>query len=312
MKILRYTPECAGEWNGFVARARNATFLHHRNYLDYHSDRFADCSLMAYSDKGSLIALLPANRDGQVLYSHAGLTYAGWLTPERHFTPVTMLQIWQKAEEWMRSNGIARLIYKAVPWIYSEYPADDDLYAIFRAKGSICTCQVSAAIPLSRPLLFNQDARQRVKNASRYGISVRESDELGIFWNILESRLMERYSVHPVHTVDEMVLLKSRFPQSIRLFMADVNGISAGGVLVYFTRRVAHAQYIATTEMGRQAKVLPVVIDYIIKNECRGLDYFDFGTSCENGGLFLNEGLAEQKCGLGGRSVCYTAYCINL
>lgn len=49
-----------------------------RRYMDYHSDRFADNSLMFYNEKtGKLYALLPANRCGDVLYSHQGLSYGG-------------------------------------------------------------------------------------------------------------------------------------------------------------------------------------------------------------------------------------------
>ena len=43
-------------WDEFIATsARNATFLHCRGYMDYHSDRFNDMSLMAY--KGMVYGL---------------------------------------------------------------------------------------------------------------------------------------------------------------------------------------------------------------------------------------------------------------
>ena len=44
--------------------------------MEYHADRFTDYSLLVY-DGNKLLALLPANRSGDVLYSHAGLTYGG-------------------------------------------------------------------------------------------------------------------------------------------------------------------------------------------------------------------------------------------
>ena len=66
-------------WDEFVARSRNATFLHYRDYMDYHSDRFHDHSLIFLSDKGKIVALLPANAAGEALYSHQGLTYGGML-----------------------------------------------------------------------------------------------------------------------------------------------------------------------------------------------------------------------------------------
>lgn len=60
--IIRYAPALADEWNGFVARSKNGTFLFDRRYMDYHSDRFEDYSLMFYRE-GRLYALMPANRD---------------------------------------------------------------------------------------------------------------------------------------------------------------------------------------------------------------------------------------------------------
>ena len=78
--VRRYTPADKPLWDGFVALSKNATFLHYRDYMDYHSDRFNDFSLMAF-DGGRLLALLPANLSGDTLYSHQGLTFGGWLMP---------------------------------------------------------------------------------------------------------------------------------------------------------------------------------------------------------------------------------------
>ena len=67
------------EWNQFVKNSKQGTFLLDRSYMDYHSDRFTDHSLLVYR-QGKLYALLPANERDHTLYSHQGLTYAGLLT----------------------------------------------------------------------------------------------------------------------------------------------------------------------------------------------------------------------------------------
>ncbi len=66
-------------WNDFVMRSKQGTFLFDRRYMDYHRDRFSDYSLLFYK-KGKLYALLPANIDGDTLWSHQGLTYGGLIT----------------------------------------------------------------------------------------------------------------------------------------------------------------------------------------------------------------------------------------
>ena len=49
-EIRRYTADRADEWNLFVAASKNGTFLFDRRFMDYHSDRFRDHSLMVYRD----------------------------------------------------------------------------------------------------------------------------------------------------------------------------------------------------------------------------------------------------------------------
>ena len=109
--IRRYTSIDKPLWDGFVALSKNATFLHYRDYMDYHSDRFHDFSLMAF-DGGRLLALLPANLSGDTLYSHQGLTFGGWLMPLKHFNANTMTELldWE----------ISRMIGYYVNYLYLQ------------------------------------------------------------------------------------------------------------------------------------------------------------------------------------------------
>lgn len=75
-EIIRYSSDRKAEWDDFINRSKNGTFLFRRDYMDYHSDRFSDHSLMFYF-KGRLYAVLPATVVGGTLYSHQGLTYGG-------------------------------------------------------------------------------------------------------------------------------------------------------------------------------------------------------------------------------------------
>ena len=61
ISISRYTQYKQTEWDDFVKVSKNGTFLFLRAYMDYHSDRFLDHSLMFYNEKNKLIAVLPAN-----------------------------------------------------------------------------------------------------------------------------------------------------------------------------------------------------------------------------------------------------------
>ena len=91
------------EWNQFVAASKNGTFLFDRRYMDYHSDRFEDYSLMFYRE-GRLYALLPANRKGDTLQSHAGLTYGG-LVMDAKTTAAATVQLFSELNDYLGKQG---------------------------------------------------------------------------------------------------------------------------------------------------------------------------------------------------------------
>ena len=80
--VKRYQESDYAHWNAFISEAKNATFLFHRDFMDYHKDRFEDYSLMVYKNE-KLVAVLPANRVENVVYSHQGLTYGGLVYGEK-------------------------------------------------------------------------------------------------------------------------------------------------------------------------------------------------------------------------------------
>lgn len=309
--IQRYTPDRQPIWDAFVQAAKNSSFQHVRAYMDYHSRRFADYSLMAY-DGDEPVAMLPANRDGNVVYSHKGLTYGGWVMPLKHFNVVVMLQVMDAALNFMRADGVTTLYYKPIPHIYHSYPAEEDLYALFRCGAQLAVTNVSTTIDLSCPLPFNTGAKSSVSVARREGVTIAESDDYASYWAVLARLLEQRYHTSPVHTLDEILQLKASFPHNIRLFTATAEGELLGGVVMYFVGQVAHSQYTAATLRGWEKRVIPAIYRHIITNECGAMRYLDFGISNEDSGRYLNEGLVLQKCGMGGRAIVYQTYKVDL
>ncbi|MBR6489826.1 MAG: GNAT family N-acetyltransferase [Muribaculaceae bacterium] len=311
--VSKYNPSHKAAWDDMVRRSRNATFMHLRDYMDYHSDRFTDFSLMAI-DGDSIIAVLPACINGDTLCSHAGLTYGGWLTPLRHFDVTTMLKVWESATGLMIDEGISTFIYKPVPHIYHRYPCEEDLYALFRDGGRLIESNISTTIDLDEPLPFDRGNKRNVNLAIKSGVKVGESGQWQEYWQVLNAVLNKKYGKYAVHSLEEIMLLQSRFPENIKLYTAALDGELLAGVVMYYCgNEVAHSQYIASTERGRQLKALTLLFDYLINEaSLAGYRYFDFGTSNENGGLYLNEGLVQQKCRLGGRGIVYNIFRVEL
>lgn len=312
IEIVKYDASMASQWDEFVGRSRNGTFLLKRGYMDYHSDRFTDCSLVAMHD-GKMCALLPANIDGDTLWSHRGLTYGGWIIPFKHFDTTVMVEVMDAAVKWMRSNSIKRLVYKSVPHIYHRYPCEEDLYALFRHHASMTETNISTTIDLTCPLPLDRGNKSGANAARKAGILVGASDDWAGYWQLLSSLLNNRYDTRPVHSLDEIQLLHSRFPENIHLYTATLDGELLAGVVMYLSMPVAHCQYIGASPRGKDSKALTLLFDYLIQESTHsGYRYFDFGISNEDHGRYLNEGLVRQKCRLGGRGIVYNTFEINL
>lgn len=307
MEIRRYRREDKELWNSFVSKARNATFLFDRNYMDYHADRFDDNSFMFYH-KGKLKAVLPANVAGDTLYSHQGLTYGGLLL-DKKATVEDVLECFNSLNSWLRENGISKVVYKALPWIYQQYPSEEDLYALtWKCKAQLISRDISSSIVIDNKLKFAESRKSGIRKALSLNIEVGESNDVDGFWHVLEDNLGNRYNAKPVHTASEMKLLMSRFPNNIRLYVAKMNGEIVGGTLIYVTPQVVHTQYISASVEGKKHGALDLLFDYIINKVYANCRYFDFGKSTEQGGAYLNEPLIFQKEGFGGRGVCYDWY----
>lgn len=307
MEIRRYRREDKELWNSFVSKARNATFLFDRNYMDYHADRFEDNSFMFYH-KGKLKAVLPANVAGDTLYSHQGLTYGGLLL-DKKATVEDVLECFDSLNSWLRENGISKVVYKALPWIYQQYPSQEDLYALtWKCKAQLISRDIASTIVIDNKLKFAESRKSGIRKALSLNIEVGESNDVDGFWHVLEDNLGNRYNAKPVHTANEMKLLMSRFPNSIKLYVAKMNGEIVGGTLIYVTPQVVHTQYISASVEGKKHGALDLLFDYIINKVYANCRYFDFGKSTEQGGAYLNEPLIFQKEGFGGRGVCYDWY----
>lgn len=307
MEIRRYRREDKELWNSFVSKARNATFLFDRNYMDYHADRFDDNSFMFYH-KGKLKAVLPANVAGDTLYSHQGLTYGGLLL-DKKATVEDVLECFDILNSWLRENGISKVVYKALPWIYQQYPSEEDLYALtWKCKAQLISRNIASTIVIDNKLKFAESRKSGIRKALSLNIEVGESNDVDGFWHVLEDNLGNRYNAKPVHTANEMKLLMSRFPNNIRLYVAKMNGEIVGGTLIYVTPQVVHTQYISASVEGKKHGALDLLFDYIINKVYANCRYFDFGKSTEQGGAYLNEPLIFQKEGFGGRGVCYDWY----
>lgn len=298
-------------WNQFVAESRNATFLFRREYMEYHSDRFTDGSLMAYLN-GKLSAILPASLRDDTLSSHGGLTYGGWVLPRNRIDGTEVMELFSAWISHSREMGLKRLVYKPLPYIYTLYPSQEDIFALTRHGFKIADVRLSSAVNMAQRRPFNVTKRRQLRDTLNERLTVSESTDFRAYWRVLEECLRERHGAVPVHTCAEIERLATLLPGCIRLFtVSDADGIQAGAV-IFDTGLCAHCQYIASTATGRDRNMLTLLFHQLIGQEFPQAAYFDFGTSNDPVTGHINTGLLRQKFSLGASGVAYPTYSLEL
>ncbi len=310
ISIKKYEGNNKNEWNECLLQCKNATFLLNRNYMDYHSDRFTDFSLMIYR-KEKLVALFPANVTDNIVYSHQGLTYGGLLYSNK-LSLTDILAIFEAIIQFYREYNITKIVYKAIPYIYSSYPAQEDLYALFRNKAELIGCNLSSTIPLKNRIKFIESRKSGMRKARNNQITCEFSEDYHSFWNILDSNLEAKHNVKPVHDIEEIKYLHSLFAENIKLYVAKKDSNVLAGALLYINPNIVHTQYISANLEGKELGALDLLFDYLINEQFKEFEYFDFGQSTEQMGNYLNENLLFQKEGFGGRGVVYNIYQLSL
>lgn len=298
------------DWDNFIADSKTPMFLFKREFMEYHSDRFIDASLMVYDD-GVLVAVLPATRKEDILISHGGLTYGGLILSQK-VRAETVLESLEAIIVFAKDNGFRKIVYKAIPYIFSTQGSQEDLYSLFRAGAQLVRRDLSSIICLDRRLKLSKGRKWLIARAKKNSLLVTSSEEWVEFITLLNS-VLERHDAVPVHSAEELKLLASLFPENIVLkVVRSEEGLLAATLLFKFDN-VIHTQYLATSAIGKEVGALDYLIEKCIEESAdNGYKYFSFGISTESGGRYINSGLLAQKESFGARAMTIDFYEISL
>ncbi len=306
IEIKKYTEQDKEVWDKFNQSSKNSLFMFDRNYMDYHSNRFVDNSLLFYSN-GELISLLPACKREKKLYSHGGLTFGGFITNEK-MKQHTMNECFSALLMYLKEMGLESIVYKTIPHIYHRQPAEEDRYSLYANGARLITVDASTYVNLSSPLKMPKGRKAQISRAKREGVSVEiltEQKDYDAFIELENAVLESKHGTRAVHTSDELKMLHDRFPDNIHLYGALKNGSLIAGTIIFEYERVIHTQYMATNEEARMIGALDLVVTTVIDKYKDNKKWLDFGISTEHGRVYLNEGLISQKEGFGGRTGVY-------
>lgn len=305
--VRRYQESDYLHWNTFVSKAKNATFLFHRDFMDYHKDRFEDYSLMVFEDE-KLVSVLPANRVGGCVYSHQGLTYGGLVYQEKLKLALVIL-VFKVVLFYLNENKIAKIQIKTLPSIYHNKPAEELNYALFLADAQLIRRDTLAVIDLSKPFQFSKIRKRGIQKGADNKLIIKEESDSETFWNeILIPNLELKHNAEPVHSLNEIRLLKKHFNKNIRQFNVYYNDKIVAGTTIFESENVVHCQYISKYEKEENLGSLDFLYDHLINNVFADKRYFDFGISNENQGKTLNDGLSYWKESFGASTIAHDFY----
>jgi len=290
-KIIKYQPEYQSVWDDFITRSANGTFLHKRDYMDYHAHRFKDFSLMVFDEK-NLKAVLPAHQRANDIYAHKGLTYSDFI-----FLPGTRTaqrrDMLQQALAYLNQAGFQKLLLQNIPFVFHTHPNDINTYLYFQLRAKIYQIKPFFIIP-GDDFRLNKDRKNNLKKLHEKDYEILDSiDYLLEFWHIVQKNLQEKHQSKPVHSFEEISLLASRFPVNIRLFTLHQKGVVTSGALLYVFPHTLHFQYIHSDPQVKNPGV-DNLIAYVVEKYKNEYKYISLGTS-EKGNNLLSKGLAYWK-----------------
>jgi len=305
--VKQYQKNDFENWNAFIGQAKNATFLFHRDFMEYHNDRFEDYSLIVL-DGEKWVAVLPANVVGNSVFSHQGLTYGGLVYTEK-LKLASVIEIFRSVLLFLNENKIVKLHLKLIPSIYNQKPAEELNYALFLTEAQLIRRDTLAVIDFSQQNSLSKLRKRSIQKGISNDFSIKEVNDFEKFWDeILIPNLEQKHQVKPVHSLEEITKLKVLFPKNIRQFNVYEGGTIIAGTTIFETSTVAHCQYISGREDKNELGGLDVLFQHLISDIFKHKRFFDFGISNENQGRKLNNGLSYWKESFGASTIVQDFY----
>ncbi len=305
-EIVKYTPAKASEWDQFIKDSWNGVFLFYRGFIDYHADRFKDHSLMAFGN-GKLKAVFPANENENILWSHQGLTYGGWVLSKR-FSVIELQALFNELEDYACRNSFIRIEYKHKPFVFERHGNDSDSWILWNNGYELWRRDLSFYFDFKNHSGFARDKRYRFNKSTRNNLRLDLEGDVHKFMELVNTNLGSKYKTVAVHTAEEVLLLQKRFPENCQTLCVYQDKKFLGGAWLFIDNEFIHTQYFHFNNEGRDLCAAEFLVGYMIENYGTAKRYFSFGTSTEQDGKVLNEGLASFKEGFGAAGFCHDFY----
>jgi hypothetical protein len=311
--VSKYDPSDQEIWDKFVQNSINGTIFHEQKFISYHGDKFDDCSLIFYKNN-EIIALFPAaiiNKiNKMVLKSHPGTSYGGFVI-NKSLQLKNIFELIDILEKYCKNKNIEIIEFRHSPNIFRECPLDQIDFALSsnnykRIDEELSTCyKLDIYKGKSENECVNlfqnygrSKARKNIRKAIRAGLIFRElkENEYKIYYEILVENL-KKHNSKPVHSLEEIKLLKRLYPKRINLYGVFKDENLAAGYLIFNINKIGNHIFYGSINYKYQMhrptsfglfKLIQTLSD-------QGHEYLNMGISTEDGGKIINWDLFDFK-----------------
>jgi hypothetical protein len=304
--IVPYADKDRDTWEWIVKDSNNGTLYHTQKFLEYHpKGRFNNFHHIIAVDGNACCAVpgcIAESEKGKTFVSYSGASVGGFVLPEDFGLEDTDRVICAFLD-YLKGRGFCRIEITLPPIFYGRRQNNHADFILSREGFGFKKREVSSVIALNYPdddilKTFEPSARRSVKKATTSGVEVMADDSETAYrdyYKILEKNLNLRHNVKPVHTVEEMMDIKRRFPEEVFLFTARHSGRIIGGIWLFkINRDVSVAFYISHDQEYQELRPINLLYyETIRKTVSWKQKYFELGLFTVN--MAPNYGLGRFK-----------------
>lgn len=307
-QIEIYKEDDGGKWDFFVLEeALNGTFLQTRRFLSYHpTGRFEDFSIVV-KEKGNLVAVCPACRlvDGEdiVFCSHAGSTYGGLIVSSRICRVEKVVRLIECMENFLHEKGFTRIIYKQTPLLFCRVKRNL-LDFCLKYKGYSERQELNLYVDFAEYQKdtiknFSNGKRGHIKQCIAKGMEFKELESenaIKAFYEILTENL-RKYEKSPVHTLEEMLVLRKLLHDETGFFGVYCDGQLAAGCMTFYFKgaNCLHTQYSAADSNFNKLSPMSYLIYSLVEHaRQKGCASLSWGIATDHNGE-INWNLTTTK-----------------
>lgn len=291
----------------------NGEFIGTLDYLSYHpSGRFIDDSIIVQEpNSGNIksVVMAASIQDKNTIISHPGTTFSGPIFKSNQGVD-EINEVLNLLLEYYE-NKYSEIEFRIQPTSYSSQPLEDLTYLLNKKGYNFGYTALANVIHLTDIKkeedilrLYGTSRRNQVRKlirASNYDFQKKDNIDEKI-WENINNNLESRYDTSPTHSFSDITNLQNKFPNHIIPYTTYRNDGEYGASAVVFKfKNVFHTQYLDVNYHLRKDYPNVFLIHNLIKTAiAEGFTMFSFGSSTENGGEAINQGLYNFKKYFGG------------